>query len=300
MRRVGLMIQSAPGDTIGKQTVAEFLRALAALGWIHGRNVSFDVRWAAGGAAQGRTNAKELVALAPDVIVAFTSSLTSAVARETKTIPVVFTGVTDPVGLGLVASLARPGGNLTGFAVEPSIGGKWIQILKELAPKVTRVLAPFNSDPGSGGLKTLPPLRAAAAELNVRLVVRFPKDVTALLATIDDFAREAAGGLVVPPSAVAVSHVSQIVSAAARNRLPAIYTSRIEFVERGGLAFYGATDTRLPQVASYVDRILRGAQPADLPVQNPTYQLWINVKTAKALGLIVPQSLLMQADKLIE
>jgi len=301
-RRVGVLTQFASTDRVGQQQIAALVSALAQLGWVRDRNLHLDVRWPAGNRSLARAYAKELVGLRPDVIAAFPSSMAASVLRETKTIPVVFGGTTDPVGLGFVTSFAHPGGNATGFAqLQLSFAGKWLQLLKEIAPSVTRVLAIVSPDTGSGGRKTLPALRSAAQALKLPLIARFPRNEAELIAAIADFAREPGGGLVHPPNAVMQPFIKQEIAAVARYHLPAVY-GETHRVEVGGLMFYGIdVATQMPGVASYVDRILRGAKPADLPVQSPTqFQLIINLKTAKALGLTVPQSLLLRADKVIQ
>lgn len=303
MRRVGVLIQYAPTDPEGRREFEALASILATLGWVRGRNLQLEVRFAGGKVAQSRAYAKELVELAPDVITAFPSSMAAAVLRETKVIPVVFAGTTDPVGLGFVRSLAHPAGNATGFGqLQQTFGGKWLQTLKEIAPSVTRVLAIVSPDPGSGARRTLPSLQASAQSLGMRLVARFPQSETELLDAIRNFAREPGGGLVQPPNAVVGPFLNDEITTANHLRLPAIYGSLSGAVmQAGGLAFYGSdVIEQMPQVASYVDRILRGAKPGDLPVQNPIkFHLAINLKTAKALGLTVPQSLLLQADEVI-
>lgn len=299
MRRIGVLLQSLDGP--GQQQLAALVSTLTALGWVRERTIHFDVRWSDGTVAQTRAGAKELVDLKPDVIVATPSSLAAAVLRETKTIPVVFAYTTDPVGLGFVQSLAHPGGNATGFtALVLSFYAKWLEALKELAPNVTRVLAIASPDPGSGARKSLPVLRSTAQALKMSLVARFPRNQTELLDAIAAFAREPGGGLLQLPDAVVLPYQDQEIAAAARYRLPAIYSQR-NALTSGGLMFYGADQLdEMQGVASYVDHILRGANPGDLPVQNRNkYILGINLKTAKALGLTVPQSVLLRADEVI-
>jgi len=302
MRRVGLILQWASTDSLGQQELDGFLRGLADLGWVRNRNLQLDVRWTGGNLSRTRAFARELVDLRPDVIAAVPSSMAAAVLRETKTIPVVFGGTTDPVGLGFVKSFARPGGNATGFAqLQLSFAGKWVQTLKELAPNITRILAIVSPDPGSGARKTLPIMQAASRALDLPLTVRFPGNAAEMLAALAEFSREPGGGIVQPPDAVIQPFGNQEIAAAARYRLPAVYGSE-NYVASGGLMFYGSSVVaQMPEVAAYVDRILRGAKPADLPVQSPTkFQLVINLKTAKALGLQVPESLLLRADQIIK
>ena len=300
MRRVGALLQRAGNGSTAPLIVLE--SALAALGWVPGRTVTIDVRWGGGDPAQTRADAKELVALRPDVLVAFPSSMAAAVLHETRTIPVVFADTTDPVGLGFVRSLAHPGGNATGYtSFEISFYAKWLETIKEIAPNVTHVLAIFSPDPGSGGRKALPIMRSAAESLKIAFSARFPRNQTELLAAIGDFAREPDGALLQLPDAVTFPSLHAEIGAAARYRLPAIYYIR-DYADAGGLMFYGPDEKgEMSGIASYIDRILRGANPGDLPVQNHTqFDLVINLKTAKALGLNVPQALLLRTDDLIK
>jgi putative tryptophan/tyrosine transport system substrate-binding protein len=305
MRRVAVLTQFVATDPYGAQVLAALMSALAKLGWVRGHNLQLDVRWTGGNRSRARAYAKELVALRPDVIVASPSSVVAAVLHETKTIPVVFVGVTDPVGLGFITSLAHPGGNATGFGnPQLSLAGKWLQTLKEIAPSVTRLLAIISPDTGSGARSTLPALRTAAQSLRLALTIRFPSSEQALLDAIGDFAREPGGGLVQPPDALMYPFRSQEIAAAARYRLPAMY-GLPDYVASGGLIFYGPSGGDvlgdMPLIATYVDRILRGAKPADLPVEGPnTFELVINLKTANALELHVPESLLLRADRVIK
>jgi ABC-type uncharacterized transport system substrate-binding protein len=271
------------------------------LGWTTGRNAQIDIRWDVTDAASSRRSAAEMVALAPDVIVTGASAATAAVQEATRTLPIVFVNVSDPVGAGYVASLARPGGNVTGFTfVEYGMSGKWLELLKEIAPRVTRVA--ILRDPslavGIGQLGAIqsvaPSFRVEASPIDVRNADEIERAIT-------DFARTANGGLIVIASPVALVHRKLIITLAAQHRLPAVYFLR-GFVKNGGLISYGP-DPVAPygQAASYVDRILKGEKPADLPVQAPTKnELAINLKTAKALGLTVPPSLLARADEVIE
>lgn len=302
MREVGVLTQYASTDRVGQQEIAALASALAKLGWARDRTIHLEVRWASGNRSRARAYAKELVDLKPDVIAAFPSSMAAAVLRETRTIPVVFGGTTDPVGLGMVTSFAHPGGNATGFAqLQLSMAGKWLQMLKEIAPNVNRILAILSPDTGSGAAKTLPILRSSARSLDLPFSTRFPSNGKELLDAIGEFAREPGGGLVLPPDSVMEPFLNQEVEAAARYHLPAIYGTPDQ-VAIGGLMFYGSDVLgQMPEVASYIDRVLRGAKPADLPVQSPTkYQLVINLKTAQALGLHVPESLLLRADEVIK
>ena len=289
------------GDPQGLRGLQNFIGALATLGWVQGKDVSYDVRWNSGIAAQTRLDASDLVRLAPDVILVSTSEMASAIAKETSRIPVVFVGVTDPVGLGLVRNFGHPGTNMTGFAnFEPSVGGKWLEMLGEIDPRATRVLALFSPETGSASLKMEPALRTAAQSLKLDFVARFvgtPREIGGVVA---EFARRPHGVLVVSPSSMMLKYAPELVSAAAKNHVPAIYFNPI-FIERGGLMAFAPPpfSKRTPQAATYVDRILRGSTPADLPVQNPKFELTINLRAAEALGLTVPASLLIQADKLL-
>jgi putative ABC transport system substrate-binding protein len=303
MRRLGVLMgfsESNPGD---RSLIDTFVQGLARLGWVDGRNIQIDVRWAAGDAGRIRTFAKQLAELQPDVILAVTTPVTAALQRETSTIPIVFVIVVDPVGSGFVAGLPRPGGNLTGFInAEPVMAGKWLEMLKEIAPRAKRVAAMFNPDtaPGSGAY-FLGPFEVAARSLAKEpFVVRVRNDAE-IEAGLASLAREQAGLVIMPDVFMAV-HQATAISAAARNNVPVIGADLPNFAKQGGLLSYG---TSFPDIfrraAPYVDRILRGANPADLPVQTPTkYDLAINLKTAKALGIDVPATLLAVADEVIE
>jgi len=299
-RRIGILMPGAPDDPEGQARVAAFLAGLQQLGWTDGRNVQIDTRWAAGDAAPSR--AKELVALAPDVIFASASLSVAALQRITGSVPIVFANVVDPVGAGFVASLARPGGNTTGFsAFEYSLSGKWLEVLKEIAPSVTRaaVLRDTTIAAGIGQFAAIQAL--APPSLGVELTpidMREPGEIERAIAA---FAREQNGGLIVTASQSAVTHRNLIISLATRYRLPNVYAFRY-YPAIGGLASYGPDAIEVhKRAAGYVDRILKGDKPADLPVQAPTkYELVINLKTAKTLGLTVPPSLLVRADEVIE
>jgi putative tryptophan/tyrosine transport system substrate-binding protein len=297
MRRVGVLVSGGEDDASYKARVAEVRQGLEKLGWTEDRNVRIDYRFAAGKADQFPMLAKELVALQPDVILAISGPVTAALQRETRTIPIVFIGASDPIGMGLIASLARPGGNITGvMLLEASISGKWLAMLKEIAPRLARAAL-------MGNPKTVPYdyyLRAAetlAPSLAVELVPSRIETAADIEGAIEAFARVPNGGLVLPPDSTTNSHRDRIIALAARHRLPAVYGDR-DWVAAGGLMSYGTDrvdDYR--RVASYVDRILRGAKPADLPVQAPTrYETVLNLNTAKALGLTVPPGLLVAAE----
>jgi putative tryptophan/tyrosine transport system substrate-binding protein len=301
MRRVGLLYTFAADDAEGQARNAALLQALQPLGWTVGRNLRIDYRWGAGDAASTRKNAAELVALAPDLILTNGAAGVGPLLEVTRSVPVVFVLVADPVGAGFVDSLARPGGNATGFiAVEYGIGGKWLELLKEIAPAVTR--AAVIRDPAiTAGIGMFTAIQSAAPSLGVEASPVNIRDPGEIDRTIAAFVRPANGGLIVTASALAYTHRELIVTLAARHKLPAVYYAR-PFVAGGGLASYGVDIMdQYRRAAGYVDRILKGERPADLPVQNPTkYELAINLKTAKALGLEVPPSLLARADEVIE
>jgi putative ABC transport system substrate-binding protein len=279
------------------------MQGLADAGWTDGRNLRMDVRWAAGNVDRMRMFAKELVGLQPDVILSIGTPVTAALQRETRTIPIVFAGPSDPVGEGFVASLPRPGGNLTGFAdAEAAMAGKWVEFLTEIAPGVKRVAVIFNPDtaPG-GGSYYLPAFEAAARSLKVAPIAAPVHSDAEIEIVIASLGREPGGGLVVMADTFTNVHRALIIMLAARNNVPAVYPDS-RFAREGGLLSYGPTDVDdFPRLASYVDRILRGAKPADLPVQLPTkFELVVNIKTAKSMGLTIPESFLLRADKVIE
>jgi putative ABC transport system substrate-binding protein len=301
MRRVGVLVALAEGDPETKARVAKFREQLERLGWSEVRNVRIDLRFAGGSSDQFSKLAKELVALQPDVIVAHSTPVAAALQRETRTVPVVFVNVSDPIGAGYVAGLARPGGNLTGVLhYEPGIIGKWLAMLKEIAPHLAR--AAFVTNPKTTAYDYFRgAAEAAAPSLAIEVVPTLVSDAAEIEHAIESFARRPNGGLIVPPDTTIVAHREVVVALAARHRLPAVYPFRL-YVAAGGLMSYGTHQVDMfGQTASYVDRILRGANPADLPVQAPTkYQTTLNLKTAKALGLDVPPSLLVRADEVIE
>ena len=302
MRRVGVLEARAADDREGQARLAAFLQGLQELGWTDGRNVRIDYRWAAADADRSRTYAAELVALAPDVILASASQSTAALLQTTRTVPIVFVNVVDPVGAGFVARLARPGGNATGFTpFEYSLSGKWLELLKEIAPNLTRIA--ILRDPAiATGIGQFAAIQAMASpSLGVELSPIDVRDGGKIERDIAEFARESNGGLIVTASSGAVALRELIIMLAARHRLPAVYPFRY-FVTGGGLISYGPDLTdQFRRAAGYVDRILKGEKAADLPVQSPTkYELAINLKTAKALGLTMPPSLLARADQVIE
>src|SRR6516164_6074470 len=301
MRRIGVLMQIGERDAESKIEVAAFLQSLKDLGWIVGRNLTIDMRWGGGDSELIRKYAVELVALAPEVVLAPGGTVVGALQQASRTVPIVFVNVTDPVGRGYVASLAQPVGNATGFtSFEFGLGGKWLEVLKEIAPRVTR--AAVLRDPAiTAGIGYLAAIHALAPSIGVQVVpvdVRTTSDIERAVAA---FARTPMGGLVVTADPAAIVHREAIITLAARHRLPAIYPYRF-FVTSGGLISYGLDNIEQYRLAAgYVDRILKGEKPADLPVQAPTkYELAINLKTAKALGLEVPPTLLARADEVIE
>ncbi len=301
VRRIGVVVSVAADDPEGQARVAAFLQGLQELGWTEGRNMRIDIRWGAGDADLVRRYAAELVALAPDVILASGGSTIGPLLQASRTVPIVFTHTTDPVGGGFVDSLARPGGNATGFTnFEFGISGKWLELLKQIAPSVTRVAVIRDPVQASGGGQ-LGAIQGAAPSFGVELSPVGVRDAGEIERAVTAFARGSNGGLIVTSSGLANVHRELIITLAARHRLPAVYPSRF-FVTGGGLISYGpdrADHSRL--AAGYVDRILKGEKPADLPVQAPTkYELVINLKTAKALGLDLPASVLARADEVIE
>jgi putative ABC transport system substrate-binding protein len=299
VRRIGYLDAIDENDPKSKSEVSALTQALAGLGWTDGRNVRMDLRWGGGDANRIRARAQELVSLHPDIIVTGDTPTTVAVQRETRTIPIVFAGVGDPVASGLVARLDRPGGNITGFAtLEASLGGKWLELLSEIAPGLKRAAIMFNPD-NLGALVFLPPFETAARSLKVEPIIAPVHSDVEIETAITSLGREPGGGLVVPGGTV--THRAQIISAAARNNVPAVYNTSV-LARDGGLLSYGIDQVDLSRrAATYVDRILRGEKPGDLPVQFPTkFEMIVNLKTAKALGLTVPQSILLRADEVIE
>jgi ABC-type uncharacterized transport system substrate-binding protein len=301
MRRVGLLMGYPEGDVEGEASAAAFQQRLQELGWTEGRNIQTDTRWAGADPNKARTFAKELVALTPDVIVPSTNLVTAILQQETLTIPIVFVLVGDPVGSGFVATMARPGGNLTGFSVfEPAIGGKWLQMFKEIAPDISRVGFILHPEtPVNVGF--LRAAEAAAPSFGVKIIPLGVHTAAEIERVVTEFAAGSNGGLIVAPHAVTVGNRDVIIRLAARYHLPAIYGPR-HYATSGGLISYGPNPIDpFRQGASYVDRILRGAKPGDLPAQFPTkHELIVNLRTAKALGLDVPPTLLARADEVIE
>jgi putative ABC transport system substrate-binding protein len=300
MRRIGVLMASDENDPEGKYRYSALTQALAGLGWTEGHNVRIELRWAVD-IDRIRQLARELVGLQPDIVVAHTRTVTLALQRETRTIPIVFAGTGDPVAQRLVARLDRPGGNVTGFAtVEASLGGKWLELLSEIAPGLKRAAIMFNPDtvPVSA---YMPSLEAGARSLKVDPIFAPAHDEVEIEKAIVDLRREPGGGLVVIPGPFTFTHRAQIILAAARNNVPAVYAYSY-YARDGGLLSYGpdpVDDFR--RAATYVDRILRGEKPGDLPVQLPTkFEMVVNRKTATALGLAIPPSILLRADEVIE
>jgi putative ABC transport system substrate-binding protein len=300
-RRIGVLMNRAPDDPEGQARIAAFLQGLQEWGWAVGRNVRIDTRWSAGDTNLYRRYSEELVALAPDVIVATNTSTVRALLQVTRSVPIVFTSATDPVAGGLVASLAHPGGNVTGFsAAELGLSAKWLELLKELAPRLLRV-AVLRDSMTTGGVGQFAAIQTAAPAFGAELTPIDLRDAGEIERAVAMFARQANGGLIVIAAARAELHRKLIITLAARHRLPAMYPFRHHVVE-GGLISYGSDSIDAARrAASYVDRILKGEKAADLPVQAPTkYELVVNLKTAKALGLDVPSTVLARADEVIE
>jgi putative tryptophan/tyrosine transport system substrate-binding protein len=300
MRRIGVLMSAVESDPRGLENITAFAQGLAELGWTVGRNVRIEYRWGAGDLDRFRSYAAELVALSPDVILATAGSIVGALQQASRTVPIVFVTTVDPVGGGWVESLSRPGTNATGFAsYEFSMSGKWLELLKEIAPGSVAVIRDPLVPAGSGGLAAI---QTIAPSLSVELTPVGVRDAGEIERVITAFARGPNGGLImVGPTSSVQRHRDLIVALAARHRLPAVYSTRT-FVISGGLISYGLDPIdQYRHAAGYVDRILKGEKPADLPVQAPTkYQLVINLKTAKALGIEVPPTLLARADEVIE
>jgi ABC-type uncharacterized transport system substrate-binding protein len=303
MRRIGVLVGGAlDADDLDMQArIGAFQQGLQQLGWTNGQNVRIDIRAGAGDADRIRRYAEELVGLAPDVIFATGAGPVEQLLKANRTVPVVFTNVVDPVGAGFVDSLARPGGNITGFvSFEYGLSAKWLELLKEIAPRVTRVAV--IRDPNiSAGTGQFGALQGAAASLGLELIAVNPREASEIDRAIAAFARTPNGGLITTSSALAIIHRDLIIGLAAKHKLPAVYHRRV-FPTSGGLVSYGPDVIDLHRrAAGYVDRILKGEKPADLPVQAPSkYELVINLKTAKAIGITMPPALLARADEVIE
>jgi putative ABC transport system substrate-binding protein len=303
MRRIGVLMGYPESDPVAQAFVAAFRDGLQKFGWTAGRNTRIDTRWAEPADAETMQRfAKELVAQQPDVILSSTTPTTAALLQETRTIPIIFAIVGDPIGSGFVASFSRPGGNVTGFVVaEPTMAGKWLELLKEIAPRIARVAMLFNPATASFAEIWLNPFKTAAPSFTVEAIAAPVRETSELESVVAAQAREPNSGLIVMPDSFTTAHRVQITSLAARYRLPAVYPYRF-FAALGGLLSYGIDLTdNFPRAAAYADRILKGEKASELPVQAPIrYVLTINLKTARALGLEVPPTLLARADEVIE
>ena len=300
IRRVGALLNLGPDDPMGQARVAAFAQGLQAAGWSDGRNVKIDTRWAAADPGNYRKYAAELIALGPDVVLASTTAAVAQLQQASRTVPIVFVGAIDPVGSGLITSMARPGGNVTGFVIfEYALAAKWLELLKEIAPGVKRaaVLRDATVASGIGQFAAI----QAAGSVDMELSAIDLRDAGEIERAIADFAQRPNGGLIVTASQFGTNHPGPLAALAARHKLPAVYPFRY-FASAGGLISYGPDQLdEYSRAAAYVDRILKGEMPADLPVQAPTkYELVINLKTAKTLGLEVPPTLLARADEVIE
>jgi putative ABC transport system substrate-binding protein len=304
MRRIGILMGGAKGDSQNEVGLTAFSKSLQKLGWTEGNNIRIDIRWAAGNVERMKNFAKELVGLQPDLLIAHTTQPTAALQRETKTIPIVFLIVSDPVGSGFVASLPRPGGNITGFInIESSLSGKWIEMLKDIVPRATRAALMFNPETAPYFKFYLEPFEAAARLLGLEPIAAPARTASDIQRVIASLAERPGAGLAVMPDVALSTQQNRdlIISLAARHRLLTIYPYRY-WVSDGGLVSYGIDQVDLyRRVPAYIDRILKGAKPAELPVQLPTrFEMAVNLKTAKALGLTVPPSILTRADQVIE
>jgi putative tryptophan/tyrosine transport system substrate-binding protein len=302
MPRIGVLMGYAESDREGRANVAAFREGLQKLGWTEGRNIRLDTRWAAAEANLMQRFAKELVALQPDLILTQNTPTTAAVLQQTRTIPIIFANVSDPVGSGFVAGLPRPGGNVTGVIdMDASMAGKWLGLLKEVAPRVVRVAFLFNPATAPFAEYYVTPFKAAAASFAVEAIAAPVRNTSELESVVAGQAREPDGGLIVMPEAFMNVHRVEVTSLAAHYRLPAVYPRRF-FAELGGLLSYGNDQSdNFRHTATYADRILHGAKPNELPVEQPTkFELVINLKTAKVLGLTLPPQLLGTADEVIE
>jgi putative tryptophan/tyrosine transport system substrate-binding protein len=301
VRRIGVLMGFSENDEVWQAYLTAFKQRLQDLGWTDGRNVRFDIRFTGESTERTRIAAAELVALAPDVIFVTTNPVVSALTQATRTIPIVFTWVSDSVGSGYVASLAHPGGNVTGFHnFEPAMGGKWLGVLKQIAPRVRRA-AVVHVPEIAANVAFIRVAEAASTSLGMTVTAAGVRDAADIERVLMEFAQEPNGGLIVTPSPLTATKRDLIIAVAARLGLPAIYSFRF-YVASGGLVSYGIDQLEtVREVASYVDRILRGANPGELPVQLPTkFQLVVNLKTAKTLGLTIPESFLLFADEVIE
>jgi putative tryptophan/tyrosine transport system substrate-binding protein len=301
VRRMGVLVGFDENDPVGKPRISTFTQALADLGWTDGRNVRMDVRWGGADINRVRALAEELIGLQPDIVLAGGTPATAALQRETRTIPIVFVNVSDPVASGFVARLDRPAGNITGFAQEEAtLVGKWVELLSEIAPGLKRAAIMFNPDTAPVSAH-MPSFETATRSLKVMTITAPVHSDLEIETAIIALGNEPGGGLVVMPDVFTVVHRAPIILAAARNNVPAIYWQSV-FAREGGLLSYGIDVVdNFHRAATYVDRILRGAKPAELPIQFPTkLEMVVNLETAKALGLTVPQSILLLADEVIE
>jgi putative tryptophan/tyrosine transport system substrate-binding protein len=302
MRLIGMLMGYAESDPAAQSEVAAFRGGLVKLGWTEGSNLRIELRWSAGDPDRMKTFAKELVDLRPDAILSQTTPVTSALARETRTIPIVFVSVSDPIASGFAANLAHPGGNITGFTIDNSAqAGKWVQLLKEIAPRTVRMALLFNPATGAPLQFFMPSIQAAASSFAVQVSTATVHAKDEIEGVIAAQARNPGGGLIVMPNTFNTANRELIIALAARYGVPAIYPNRF-FSESGGLISYGSDFAeQFRQAPEYIDRILKGAKPADLPIQAPTkFELIINLKTAKALGLDVSLQLQQRADEVIE
>ena len=302
LRRIGVLNPMDKNNLVMRDWDTAFLRRFAELGWVDGRNVVVDYRWADGSPERMRALARELVAAKPSLLVAISTPATAALQAETRTIPIVFAAVSDPVGSGFVASLAKPGGNITGFIdAEGSLAGKWLEVLHEIVPSLTRVAVLFDQRTTPFARYYLDPFRSAAAALSIQPIEAGVEGFAEVQAVMDKLAHEGRAGVLVLPEVSSSDYFETVRAGADRYRLPTMFALRV-FAERGGLVSYGIDYPELLRnAATYADRILKGAKPADLPVQIPTkFELVINLKTARALGLTIPPLLLTTADEVIE
>jgi putative tryptophan/tyrosine transport system substrate-binding protein len=302
VRRIGVLTFSAESDPEGQSSVAAFREELRKLGWTEGRNCEIEIRWAAADIELMKRFAKELLALQPDLILTSSTPAAAVMLQQTRTVPIVFVIVADPVGSGFVESLPRPGGNATGFTpIVTSLGGKWVELLKEIAPRLARVSLLFNPPTATFIEGFVGPFKTAAAATGAEAILAPVNDIPGLESLVTTEARMPNGGYVVIPDAFTIQHRAEIIALAARHRIPAVYWSR-SFTELGGLISYGPFIVdEYRRAALYVDRILKGSKPSELPVQAPVkFELVVNLKTARALGLDVPPSLLAAADEVIE
>jgi len=300
-RRIGMLMYGDENDYDQKARLSAFMQSLAQSGWADSRNLLVDVRWTAANLDLVRRHAKELVALKPDVLVATSTSVTAAFQHETRAIPIVFVGLSDPVGAGFVANLARPGGSLTGFInIEAGMGGKWLELLNEIAPGIQRAAIMFSPDTATASYY-MPSLEAAARSLGVTPIAAPVRSDADIETTITMLGREPGGGLILPPDGFTTAHRGLITSLAERAHVPLV-AAVASLARKGGLLSYGPDFVDIyRRAASYVDRILRGTNPTELPVQVPVkFEMVVNAKTAKALGLSLPQSILLRADEVIE